>query len=238
VKYVGGQYFERVHRGQPGAVDPLRPVDAAVQRDAEAFLGERVFSADAFQMSPQLLNRLAPERWDHWGTQSFYDPNARVDYNLRERVFAIQDAVLNAITAPKLLARLSEAENRTSDPFTLAEHFATMTKSLWGEVGPVLGPGMRALGQPNTRRQLQRAYVDRLAELMLAPGPGTPDDARALARLQLVRIDDQAQRALTAAGLNDEVRAHLLDSRARIKQSLEAQRSAGDGRGGVPATDE
>jgi len=104
---------------------------------------------------------------------------------------------------------------------------------LWGEVGPVVGAGMRALEKPTTRRQLQRAYVDKLGALMVSPAPGTPDDARALARLQLARIDDAARRALANDGLGDNVRAHLLETRARIKRSLEAGRKADDERGSV-----
>src|SRR4030095_658342 len=67
VKYVGGQYQSRSHRGQPGAVVALQPVPAAQQREALAFLAQNAFSADAFAVSPALLNRLGPDRWSHWG---------------------------------------------------------------------------------------------------------------------------------------------------------------------------
>jgi hypothetical protein len=73
--------------------------------------------------------------------------------------------------------------------------------------------------------------VDALARWVTDPvTPGT-DDARALARLQLTRIDQAAASRLSAKGttataLNDNVRAHLLETRARIKRALDAQRQA------------
>jgi hypothetical protein len=88
---------------------------------------------------------------------------------------------------------------------------------------------MQKLEGPNTRRALQRAYVDRLANMLVQPDPRTPDDARALARLQLVRIDARSQRGLRAAGLGDNTHAHLLETRARIKRALEAKREADTG---------
>ncbi len=97
---------------------------------------------------------------------------------------------------------------------------------------------MKALDGPSTRRELQRAYVDRLANMMVTPTPGTPDDARALARLQLQRIDAKCALALAAkAPLGDYTRAHLLESRARIKRAMDAGRDiperAGPGPFGV-----
>ncbi len=66
---------------------------------------------------------------------------------------------------------------------------------------------------------------------MNAAPPGTPEDAEALARLQLTRIGDACGRGLTAAGTKSEtVRAHLMELRARTKRALEAQRSIGGAR--------
>ena len=57
------------------------------------------------------------------------------------------------------------------------------------------------------------------------PPPGAPDDARALARLALTRVDARCARALAvAAPMGDNTRAHLLETRARIKRALEAGR--------------
>jgi len=235
VKYIGGQYQSRNHRGQPGVVEPMQPVPAARQREALAFLSERAFAADAFKMSPGLVNRLAPDRWLHWGVRDGITTytGSRLDYDLGDKVVAIQKGILNALTAPMLLARLREAESHSSDPYRLSTYFNDLTAALWGEVGSATPTAIRSLDGPHTRRELQRAYVDELAEMVVAPAPGLPDDARALARLQLDRIDGRAAKALRGeVPLGDNVRAHLLETRARIKRAEEAASNIAMGRRG------
>jgi hypothetical protein len=237
VKYVGGQYQYRDHKGQPGAREPLIPVPAARQREALDFLSQRAFAADAFPIRPELLSKLGPNRWSHWGVGDNFgiSTGARLDYNLNDKKLAIQRALVEALTSPSLLARLREAESRSAEAFRMSELFDRMTRGLWGEVATPAGAGFKALDGTSTRRDLQRAYVDRLAALMIDPPAGTPDDARALARLQLQRIDQRCSRVLTAgAPMGDYARAHLIETRARIKRSVEAGREA-DAKAGARA---
>jgi hypothetical protein len=222
VKYVGGQYFERAHRGQPGAVAPLRPVESAKQREAMDFIADQAFTAESFHLSAARLNRLAPDRWTHWGNGN----TGRFDYALNARVLGLQTGLLERLLEPSMLGRIREAESRTRDPFRLTEHFDRLTRNLWGEVGGASTPEFRALGGTGTRRSLQRTYVDRLSNLILRPASGTPDDARAVARLQLQRIDGRCAAALASANLNDDVRAHLVETRARIARTVDAGRTA------------
>ncbi|HKQ59530.1 MAG TPA: zinc-dependent metalloprotease, partial [Candidatus Eisenbacteria bacterium] len=167
VKWVGGQYNSRSHRGQPGAVEALRPVPAAKQRAAMDFLGQRGFAANAFDIDPSLLNKLGPDRWSHWGIGENFGlfTGPRLDYNANDKVLAIQNGLLETLTAPMLMARMREAESRSAEPYRLAEHFDRLTRSIWGEVGGASAPAMKALDGPGTRRDLQRAYVDRLAAM-------------------------------------------------------------------------
>ena len=221
VKYVGGQYQSRNHRGQPGAHDPLEPIAAARQREALDFLAQRAFAADAFTLPPALLNRLAPDRWTHWGVPG----SVRLDFNFNDRAFAIQNVLLGGLMQPNLLARLREAESHSAEPFRMSELFDRLTRAIWGEVGGASPGALKALEGPGTRRDLQRAYVDRLAALVVNPPGGAPDDARAVARLQLARIDQRiAQASAGKLALGDYTRAHFLETRARIKRALEAQR--------------
>ncbi len=230
VKYLGGSYLTRVERGQPGEQDPVQPVPAARQREALDFLATSVWAADAFQAPAALLDRLAPERWSHWGMGPGGVFAGRQDFAWNDYVLAIQSALLRAALAPPLLARMREAENRTADPYRLGEHFDRLTRALWGEVGGTSPGAMKALGGTGTRRDVQRAYVDRLAD-MVTGDANVIDDAQALARLQLQRIDGRCARVLASgAALGDEVRAHLLETRARVKRALEAGAEAGSGR--------
>jgi hypothetical protein len=243
VKWVGGQYNSRSHRGQPGAVEPLQPVAAARQREALDFIAQRGFAANAFSVDPALLNKLGPDRWSHWGVGEQFGifTGPRLDYTFNDKALAIQTGLMETLTAPMLLARIREAESRSPEPYRLAEHFDRLTRAIWGEAGAASPAAAKGLEGPGTRRELQRAYVDRLAALVVAPPSGTPDDARALARLQLVRLDGRASRTLAGqVPLGDYTRAHLMESRARIKRALEAGRDAdaasGRGSGGGNAS--
>jgi hypothetical protein len=224
-RYFGGQYHVRDHRGQAGAEEPLRPVPAAKQREAMTFLAERMFAPEAFAMSAQRLNQLAPDRWGHWGTDDVMNPAYRIDFDLTGFTVAMQTIVLNEMLSPSLLGRLREAENRTSDPYTLAEYMRSLSDAIWGEVDGAAGPGMRKLEQPTPRRELQGRYVDMLSRMVVTPFPGTPDDARAQARLELTRIDARAARGLGVAGIGDYTRGHLMEMRARIARTLDAERA-------------
>ncbi len=229
VKWVGGQFSSRSHRGQPGAVVALQPVPAVKQREALDFIAARGFAVNAFSVDRGLLNKLGPDRWSHWGVGEQFGifTGPRLDYNFNDKALAIQTGLLETLTAPMMLARVREAESRSAEPYRMSEHLDRLTRAIWGEVGGASAPALKALDGPGTRRELQRAYVDRLAGLMVAPPPGTPDDARALARLQLTRIDGRASRTLAGElPLGDYTRAHLMESRARIKRALEAGREA------------
>jgi len=140
---------------------------------------------------------------------------------MHDYAFALQNALLRGVLAPSLLTRMRESESRTTDAYRLSEHFDRLTKAIWGEVGGLPGAA-KALEGPSTRRELQRSYVDQLATMIVAPPAGAPDDARGLARLQLQRIDGRCARTLLAPGLGDNTRAHLGETRARIKRALEA----------------
>ncbi len=227
VKYVGGSYMSRVERGQPGERDPVDPVPAAKQREAVDFLSTRVWATDAMAAPAKLLERLAPNRWSHWGMGPGGTFAGRQDYGWNDRVLAIQTTLMNAVTSPALLARLREQETRAADAYRMSEHFDKLTRAIWGEVGGATPAAIRPLEGPHTRRELQRAYVDKLATLLVDPPANAPDDARALARLALTRVDSRCARALaTEAPIGDNTRAHLLETRARIRRALDASRSA------------
>jgi hypothetical protein len=227
VKYVGGQYQSRDHRGQPEAHQALEPVPAARQREALDFLSQRAFAQNAFGVPTTLLNRLGQDRWNHWGVNDAF--SRRLDYDLNDKMFVVQNALLNALTAPRLMLRLREAESRSADAFRLSELFDRLTRMTWGEVGGASPVALKGLEGPHTRREVQRAYVDRLAMLLVSPPATAPGDARALARLQLQRIDARAAKVLGGeTPIGDYTRAHLLESRARIKRAMDASRTVAE----------
>ena len=64
-----------------------------------------------------------------------------------------------------------------------------------------------------------------MTRIAIAPPPGTPEDARALARFTLSELGADIDRVLAAPrpDLDAYTRAHLTDSRQRIRQALDAQ---------------
>ncbi len=227
-KYVGGAYTSRDHRGDPGARPALVNVPAVQQREALAFISAAAFSADAYRFAPDLLARLAPSRWIHWGAGT---TDERADFPLHQWAATQQGSLLGHLLDPAVLARIRDAELRAApneDVFTIPELFDSLAAGIWSETSaPVAGPtGKRpeVVSITSVRRDLQRAHLGRMIAMVVSPPPGLPEDARAVARMTLTGLGNQLERALARGGdrLDAYTRAHLTDSRERIAQALEA----------------
>jgi hypothetical protein len=215
-KYIGGIYHRRDHVGDPNGRIPFEPVPATRQREALEFLQEHIFGPQAFGFSSELLNKLAPERfWDF--TWSIWKMK-RIDYPVHDVVFSIQKRAVDSLYEPVRLSRLLDLELRYSDgeePFTLAEMFRGVRRTIWSELA--------APSDINSfRRALQRAHLDKLTSLVLGPADDVPEDAVTLARSDLVTLKHNMDNALASGGLNAYSRAHLQESRARIEAVLTA----------------
>jgi hypothetical protein len=220
VKYIGGQYTERPHQGDPGDRLPLKPLTADKQREALGFLIEHAFSTDSYALPPALLNKLADNKLGDW-ENPFYIYGRRFDFPLIIWAGAIQNAMMARLLHPMLLQRVLEAECKMDEPFRLSELFGTLTTAIWlDEPAPA---GRLAI----IERNLQRQYLRYLVQMVVQPILGMPDDAIALARLNLNRIRQKIEKTLERSGLSDENRAHLMESRARIDRALEAGLQAG-----------
>ena len=79
----------------------------------------------------------------------------------------------------------------------------------------------------SSRRNLQRAHLDQLTQIMLDLRPypwirPAPEDARSLARYELSQLATRIETALASGTtLDTTMRAHLLESKARIDNALE-----------------
>ena len=97
----------------------------AKQREALKFLQEHTFSDKAFQFPPELLRRLAVERWSHWGLR----PES-ADFPLYDKVLGIQKVALNRLLSPAVLRRVQNnglKGKREDQPLMLAEVFRSVT---------------------------------------------------------------------------------------------------------------
>ena len=61
-KFVGGIFHRRDHIGDPNGRIPFEVVSATKQREAVQFLSKNILNKHAFNFSPELLNKLAPDR--------------------------------------------------------------------------------------------------------------------------------------------------------------------------------
>jgi len=216
VKYLGGQYLNRDRVGDPNGRPPFEPVPVTKQREALGFLVDRVFAPTAVQLPPAVLQKLGSNRWLHWGTPATV--GGRLDFPFHDQMLAFQASVLGQLLHPFRLSMIRDGETKygAASMVTIPEMMGSLTRSIWSEA---MGPtAVRNVGAG--RRDLQRAYLDQMAQMIVTPAPGTPADARAVARMQLRDLERRLAQA--PAGLDAYTSAHLAESRARIQKTLTA----------------
>jgi hypothetical protein len=225
---LGGQYLSRAHRGDPGAEPPIVPVPKAEQYRAFEMLDRYLFSSAAWRLPPALLSHLGYSEWSGYGYVNFegygnlpqwaYDPPARHDFSLSEHVAALQTGVLDELFSPAVLGRIVDGPRETSDPqaMTLADLFAWMQAATFAELR---GPHYAGTIDP-LRRTLQHRYTLVLVKLVRTPASGTPEDAQALARAQLVALDRACALALRGNAFDATSRAHVQWLRASASEAL------------------
>ena len=227
VKSVGGNYVARDHKGTPNARPPLRPVPAEEQRAAVQLLVDDAFAPDAFQFEAERLNKLAPNRNNHWGASL----SLPVDYPVHSYVDRVQSNLLRELLHPARLRRMIDNDVRTSgDTYRPGALLQDLTAAIWSELNASAPP----TPINSFRRPLQRTYTDLLIELMMgktswititmagADQVESPEDVRSMARLELAELSDRVAQALQASGLDRETQAHLAETKARLDRALNA----------------
>jgi Met-zincin/Domain of unknown function (DUF5117) len=241
-KYVGGEHVNRDHRGDSQGRDPLVPVSAAKQRDALKFLQVHMLTDEPFRFSPELMRRLAVERWYHWGTRP-----GSTEFPLNERILEIQKVALNQLLNATVLRRVQDNALKVAkdeQPLTIAEVFRAVTDGVWSDLPNGTPNGDKPIVSSIVRRNLQREHVKKLSGLVLGSKPNqdgdmmtllamlmgesdnadVPPDARSLARQHLRDIGKRVESMLTdrQAKVDETTQAHLEECRERIAKVLSA----------------
>ena len=216
MKYIGGVYHNRDHAADPSGRPPYTPVPPGEQRKALQFLADEIWAPSVFQVPVSLLTKLQFERFVDFEGRQFHAP--RLDYPLHDSVLAVQGEVLNDLYHPVKLSRLVDLELMYPDPddkFTLADMFVGIRDTIWSELDT-------SSAINGFRRNLQRAHLKQLVQLVLKPKEGTPGDAVALARADLVQLEAAMEGAVQRGAPDYTTQAHLEESRARIRKTLDA----------------
>jgi Met-zincin/Domain of unknown function (DUF5117)/Domain of unknown function (DUF5118) len=218
-KYIGGQSFYRVRSSDRNGRLPFEPVAVEKQRQALATLQKYVFADDAFNFPPELLNKLAPSRWRHWGSNP---QMGRLDYPIHDLVLFIQSSVLVDLLSGDRLSRIKDIELKTKsgNTLTIPELFDTLQAGIWTEV---IKPKRGDIKISSLRRGIQRRYLDVLMGMVLRKGEdvsSVPEDARTIAWYKLKQLDEK----LKSVNSDDEyTKAHILETRDRIDKILDAR---------------
>ncbi|MBV8365847.1 MAG: zinc-dependent metalloprotease [Candidatus Eremiobacteraeota bacterium] len=215
--YMGAESFTRNHKNDPNSKTPFIPMPRAQERKAFDLLDRYVFGEEAFGISPQLLNSMGTTRYAHWQS----DPNetGRLDFPLEVAITNFQQLVLRRMFQPTVMARLDSMELRTTksgQTMSLSDMFDWTYQSVYGDLSgnPRSGP---------VHRSLQYRYADLLVHIALRPDPGTPTDARALARHELATLSQRCSQTLNRGGLDEVTQANLEAIRSTADRALGAQ---------------
>jgi hypothetical protein len=211
-KFVGGLYFRRDHAGDPANRLPFEPVSAEKQRAALTFLREYIFAPDAFSFPAELLNTLSPERFPQ-----FEQSSQKIDFPVHASVLNVQKPVLERIYHPLVLQRIIDTQlkyKETQEVFTLAELFTRMRDAIWSEL--LIKSNINSF-----RRALQKEHLEKLIRLTVKPAEDIPSDATALARAELVALDEEMA-ILLCEKIDITTKAHLEECRALIDGALKA----------------
>ncbi|HYT76942.1 MAG TPA: zinc-dependent metalloprotease, partial [Vicinamibacterales bacterium] len=191
---VGGFDSQERHVGQDGV--RFMPVARDRQLKAVQFLNANAFRTPSWLIKPDILRRIEPT-------------------GVIERIGTGQRRVLNSLLSTARVERLVEQESLDGDAaYRPTDFLADVRKGVWSEVyddGPVAIDAYR--------RNLQRQYVDLLAE-RINGRQAAPDDARAFFRGELKTLDADLKAVASRTG-DRETRLHLEDVQTQIARALD-----------------
>lgn len=216
-RFIGGIQNFRDHIGDPNGRLPFLPVPAAKQREAMKFIVDNIWSPDAFKFSPSLLNKLQPEKMSDF-TGSAWSAQ-RIDYPIHEQVLSIQRTPFRHIYNPITLGRLNDIGlhyDKGQEVYAMSDVFQDVRRAIWSEV--IAGRNIDGM-----RRNLQRAHLGILVDLVTNTTLSVPEDAVTLARVDLRTLKSAIGNALSGGTLDTITKGHLDDSLARINAALDAR---------------
>ena len=214
--YIGGRSFNRDRPGFSNGRLPFEQVPLEKQREALQILQDYVFAEEALTFPPELLNQLAPSRWNHWGHPA---QRTALDYPIHDYILFFQGRILRSLLSNERLSNLRDLELKAvaGEALTIPELYDTLTEGIWSEI-------LQSTAEDNissVRRSLQREHLNLLIGMVLGRRQ-VPEDARTLAWYQLRQLRDRLDDA-SDRPWDTYTRAHLEETRDRINKTLDAR---------------
>jgi len=192
---------------QSGAVYEFTP--KAKQKEAMGWLQDNVFKTPLWMVQRQMTHLLNMEA--------------------KSQILSLQNRALGLLVNANTMGKLLRAETESSDPYTLTEMMNDLRSGIFSELA-----GKKPIDV--YRRQLQKAYAERLIGLLAPPssntisiGGGTfsissglspTSDATSIVKAQARALQGQVK-AAAASYADAASKNHLLDLSDRITQALD-----------------
>ncbi len=216
-KFIGGIYHSRHHIGQDNNLLPLTVVDAIDQRRALNFLLDQILSVDAFNFNPELLSKMAPERYDDFMDRTWN--MSRLDFPIHNIIKMLQRSTLSKMHHPRIIHRVHDNVLKVDndDMFNVYEIFETISDYMWSELDK--------FDQINSfRRETQSFYIDLLINIYFDEKEYFPRDTRSIAYSTLQKIKSKISNVLPYYIFDDKTTvSHLKAMNNKIDSALNSK---------------
>ncbi len=213
-RYIGGMHVNRNHKGDAGEKPTLVATKLEDQKKALQLLNTYVFAENAFNFPASAYGKFTTDPFPDIVAMLTSNP----EFPIRDNVAGIQRAALNRLFNPTVLRRMVNNEFRMGGPanaLTLPYLFNSVGNTVWSEAASMKNVS-------TLRRQLQRAHLATMVDMVTKPSGATPEDARMLAWNELRTLKARLNAAKSAT-YDDYTRVHLDESLMQINRALDAK---------------
>ena len=225
-RYVGGMHVNRNHKGDPGEKPTLTATKVEDQKRALTLLNLYVFGENAFNFPASYFGHFTT---DPFGPDiaSMVSGSYNPEFPIRDTITSIQKAALSRLFNPTVLRRIVNNEYRVGDKsqaLTLPYLFNSVGSTVWSELGAKKNVS-------TLRRQLQRAHLSAMVDMVTKPASSVPEDGRMLAWNELRNLKTRLSNAKSGT-YDDYTRVHLDESLMQVNRALDARVTIGSGSSG------
>lgn len=221
--WVGGTIVHRDKKGDPENRQPINVVPAETQRAAFDFVVKYTFNDEVYGLTPELLVHMTNDNWNRR-----FGATGEPAWPVHDHIMGVQASALSQLMNPTVLRRVYDNEFRVpsdEEAFTLNELMNSLTDAIWTELDGKLdkksderNPAISSL-----RRNLQTEHLERLFDLANTTNSNTAamKPIANLASMKLKELHEKLKSAAEGSKLDAYSKAHLMDSRDRVKKWLD-----------------